>query len=208
MKTSHIFIVLLFTLLMFNGCSLPERKGASIEAGSTFIDDTPPSLRIEFPFPISLVKQESSIEGGEGGLKIFVTNYALKQLGKSTTIFISRQSLPESDGHFSSFRGADDAQIREKIFLEKHINGFCSINEQKIEDNIFFVITIVRYSARKKADIIRIYNFIEKSYFYDYTLGKIKGDNKEVLNEVMDTTKILCSQLRENGLKPIKDIGE
>ena len=177
MEKLFFILLFLFAFWSVSGCSLPEREWASIEAGDTFVDETPPSLRIEFPFPISIVKQESSIEGGEDGLRIYVTNYALKQLDAVPAIYISRQSLPESDGHFSSFRGADEALIQGKIYLEKFVNGFCTVNEEKINNYNFLVITIVRYSWNKQADILRLYDFIPEINSYNQDLKNLITKN-------------------------------
>lgn len=201
MKKLFLLIFLLLSIIAFTGCAIPERKGATIEAGNIFLDDNPPSLRVKFPFPISLSKEESGYLDGTDGLSVSYRSYELRTYDSKTIAYIHRQALPYGDGVGSHFTGTDGATIKDKLFFKKFENGFCSINVEKINKNIWVKTTVNRYSGGKNLDMVNVYKLLGNEFSVDYTLGSPTEKNKHIIEEAIEITNGICSQLEEASLK-------
>ncbi len=175
-------ISMIIPFILFASCASIKTKPILINLNH-YMDENYPSVKIDFPFPIFLLRSEKDYHCNSENSAVCVNDSRniLKVKNQDKYIIVSKQSLG-FDGHFSYFTRTDDSKINENYFLLKNIYGYCSVYPQDKNGTYLLRGDVVKYSGNKNVLAI----------FVQYKLGYPEAfDTFEVLKNRENTKKFI-----------------
>lgn len=188
MVKSAINITMLSVLFFMSGCAVSPLKELSVH-GRTVIDENSPTLNVVFPFNVYYKKTDRGTQDAEGA-QISYIYYTFGTGDPERFVSIQKDDSGRTNVYFL---GSDDATIKNKLYLEKKVGGFCSVNTEAINEYRFLRVSAYKYIG----NTIRVSINIYKSIGSKYDLNILSEDDEILVNEYIGYAKDICQQIFE-----------
>ena len=182
-------LTLILSLLFLTACSAALPQEARVE-NRLFIDESSPSLKLEFPFDIEITKQEHTTKYDEQNIAAAVSSYRLSTDQNSKIVFISKMQL-QMFGTPGYLSGTDDKMIDNKFFLYKNRYGYCTTFAGAYSGYNIISGEVTRYSGKTGKTTVEIIENLGNDYNFKY----LDTLDKALKEKHIGYTQQICSQL-------------